>query len=73
VSASRIRVPEPLRATARLARRLGWRLSRSGTGHLRWESPDGAVVFTTSTPGDRRSTLNDRAELRRAGLRTETS
>lgn len=65
------RVPEPLRAAARLARRRRWRLTLTGSGHLRWESPDGTVVVTASTPSDSRSTRNSRAELRRAGLRPE--
>jgi len=69
---ARPRIPEPLRAMAALARKLGWRISLAGSGHLRWQAPDGAVVVTASTPGDRRATLNERARLRRAGLRKES-
>lgn len=63
------RIPEPLRALAQYARHAGWSITHLGSGHLRWRSPDGAVVVTASTPGDRRTALNERARLRRAGLR----
>ena len=69
---SRPRIPEPLRALARAAAARGWQISHLGSGHLRWKSPDGAVVVTASTPGDRRTALNERARLRRAGLREES-
>ncbi len=72
MSTSRVRVPEPLRATARLARRRKWKITLAGSGHLRWHAPDGTVVVTASTPSDHRSTRNSRAALRRAGLRPET-
>ena len=66
---NRPRIPEPLRALARIAVAAGWQITRLGSGHLRWQAPDGAVVVTASTPGDRRTALNERARLRRAGLR----
>lgn len=71
---NRIRVPEPLRSLALSARRSGWILTRTGSGHLRWQPPDGRHVITPSTPrGGRRSIQNARAELRRAGLTEETA
>lgn len=73
MSRSRLRIPEALRSIADLAAELGWTVTRRrGSGHLAWRSPDGAVVFTPSTPSDYRSSKNSRAQLRRAGLR-ETS
>jgi predicted RNA binding protein YcfA (HicA-like mRNA interferase family) len=71
---NRIRVPEPLRSLARSARHAGWILTRTGSGHLRWQHPDGRHVITPSTPhGGNRSIRNARAELKRAGLTEETS
>lgn len=58
-----------LRDWARLAQSLGWKITETGSGHMRWCAPDGTLVFTSSTPGDYRSLMNDRARLRRAGLR----
>jgi hypothetical protein len=71
VSASRLKIPDGLRAMADLARRLEWTITRCGSGHLAWRSPDGTVVFTASTPSDLRGVRNARAKLRRAGLRLE--
>jgi hypothetical protein len=68
VSTSRLKIPEAYRALARTALRLGWTISRHGSGHLRWLSPSGAVITTAGSPSDRRSIRNDRARLRRAGL-----
>ena len=69
---SRPRVPEPLRTLARTARRSGWVIAHTGSGHLRWTSPEGAAVITASTPGGgNRSVRNARARLRRAGLTEE--
>ena len=75
MSASRIRIPESLRPLAALAARLGWVISQAGSGHLRWEAPDGKVVITSATPSCKRGkgSRNDRARLRKAGLRLETS
>jgi hypothetical protein len=69
MSRSRLRIPDALRTMARAAERAGWSIARRGNGHLAWTSPDGATVFTPSTPSDYRSTLNSRAQLRRAGLK----
>lgn len=72
MSATHPRIPEPLRHLARIAREAGWAITRAGSGHLRWQSPAGDVVITSGSPGDRRSALNERSRLRRAGLRLET-
>ena len=68
---TRVRIPEPLRTMAALAYRLQWTVTHTRSGHLRWQAPDGQVVVTASTSGDRRAALNERARLRRAGLREE--
>ncbi len=46
----------------------GWTCERTRNGHVRFTSPKGATVFGPSTPSDRRSLLNVRAQLRREGL-----
>lgn len=40
---------------------------RKKSGHYRVSKPGHPVVFISSTPSDSRSTLNDRALLRRYG------
>jgi hypothetical protein len=63
MSTSRPKIPEGLRALA---------ITRTGSGHLRWQHPDGKHVITPSTPhGGNRSIRNSRAELKRAGLTEE--
>jgi hypothetical protein len=66
------RVPKALRPLAAAAMAQGWRITPTGSGHLRWEPPTGRPVITASTMRDGRSALNIRADLRRAGLRTAT-
>jgi len=61
-------VPSCLRDHARLALSRGWTISITGSGHLRWRSPDGKTVFTPRTPGYGRSAASITAKLRRAGL-----
>jgi predicted RNA binding protein YcfA (HicA-like mRNA interferase family) len=69
VSRNRLRIPDALRSMADLAAKLGWTVTHTRSGHLRWRSPDGVTVFTPSTPSDHRSSKNSRAQLRRAGLK----
>lgn len=58
-----------LREWAEKAARAGWRVTRTRNSHLKWQSPDGKVVFSAGTPGaGRRSLENTRSDLRRAGL-----
>lgn len=53
----------------RKARKAKWTIEHTGSGHLRWISPDGKVVTTPSTPHGGRTTFkNMRLRLRRAGL-----
>ena len=33
--------PEPMRAAAKRARKAGWRIRHTGSGHLKWTSPSG--------------------------------
>ena len=46
----------------------GWTVTRTGGDHYRWQGPCGQLVFSASTPSDRRGLSNLRATLRREGL-----
>ena len=70
---ARIKIPEALRRMAAAAHRQQWTITRTGSGHLRWQPPQGTAVFTPSTPGKGRSVENCIAKLRRAGLTLEAS
>lgn len=70
MSRSNLRIPEPYRKLARTARRLGWRLTTAGNGHLKWQPPSGRPVFTAASPGPG-GVRDDLAKLRRAGLNKE--
>lgn len=64
-----IRVARELRPFVIAAIEQGWTVTKTGGGHLRFQPPKGAPVFTPSTPGGgNRSIDNTRAQLRRAGL-----
>jgi hypothetical protein len=69
MSTARPRIPEPLHAAARAARRARWSITRTRSGHLRWKAPDGTVIVTASTPSCSAGSRNAIARLRRAGLR----
>lgn len=59
-----------LRILANAAQEAGWRWSRTGSGHIRWEHPDvPGPIFTASTPranGSRRARQKLRTALRKA-------
>jgi len=48
-----------------LAQHPRWRLSPTGSGHLKLTDPTGAIVFTGATPSNWHSLKNLRAILRR--------
>lgn len=50
------------------ARAQGWTIEVRRNSHLKWVSPDGKSVFTSSTPSDHRAVKNARRDLRKAGL-----
>jgi predicted RNA binding protein YcfA (HicA-like mRNA interferase family) len=54
----------------KIAREHGWTVEKTGGGHLRFASPDGAsVVYAPQSPhGGNRSVENTKQNLRRAGL-----
>jgi hypothetical protein len=63
------KIPRQLHGHARLALSRGWTISATGSGHLKWQAPDGqTTVFTPRTHSDPRSIPNVVAKLKRAGL-----
>jgi hypothetical protein len=52
---------------SRVARQ-GGQVEHRKAGHIKVTHPSGGIVFLPSTPSDRRSMLNTRAQLRRAGF-----
>lgn len=66
-----VQLPEALRGAGKRARKQGWTITQNRRNpHLRWESPEGTVVWTPSTPnGGKHSRGNSLAQLRAAGLR----
>jgi hypothetical protein len=70
MSRSNLRIPEAYRNWAKAARKAGWTITATPSGHLLWTSPDGARVRTASTPGCHSAATDIvRAKLRRAGLK----
>ncbi len=61
-------VPRMFRPLAQRALAQGWTIEKTSKSHLRWQAPTGEVVFTASTPSDRRVVMNVRSDLRRRGL-----
>jgi hypothetical protein len=59
-----------LRQIAITAAHQGWRVTRTGGGHLRWTSPTGAPVFSGSTLSDHRALRNIEMQLRKHGFVT---
>lgn len=46
----------------------GWRyVGPTRGGHLKFQHENGAIVFASASPSDRRTILNLRADLRRLG------
>jgi len=57
-----------LRELMACAEAQGWVVTRTPGDHYRWRGPAGQLVFSASTPSDRRSIKNLRSYLRREGL-----
>jgi predicted RNA binding protein YcfA (HicA-like mRNA interferase family) len=60
-----------LRQVVRQYAKHGFRVSRTKGGHLRFEGPNGELVFGASTPSDYRSLKNLKAQLDRV-IRSHT-
>ena len=63
-----MKVPREFAPFARQAVLRGWRVEPTKNLHLKWVAPSGAIIFSSSTPSDRRAALNLRSQLRREGL-----
>lgn len=57
-----------VRQVIRAAARQGWAWRYTRGGHLRLESPEGALVFASATPSDKRGLRNTVARMRRHGF-----
>lgn len=65
-----MKIPRDLKAAAERARKAGWTITQTRSGHLAWKPPSGQTVFCPGTPSDHRSIANVISKLRRAGLKT---
>jgi hypothetical protein len=45
----------------------GGQISTTGSGHLRWVTPQGGVVFSSKTTSDRRAIKSHTSQLRKHG------
>lgn len=52
----------------REATRQSWIVVRGKSNHLRWESPNGGIVHTSSTPSDVRAVPNMVKDLQKHGF-----
>jgi hypothetical protein len=58
-----------IRGLIKMAEEAGWRIEQTAADKIKFIPPDGSPpVHTAMTPGDKRSWLNSRSRLRRAGL-----
>jgi predicted RNA binding protein YcfA (HicA-like mRNA interferase family) len=48
------------------ARRRGWLVEHTRSGHMRLRHPNGSQLFCPTTPSDPRTLLNVKADLKRA-------
>jgi predicted RNA binding protein YcfA (HicA-like mRNA interferase family) len=56
-----------IRQLSRQLRHQGWRVTATNGDHLRFEGPEGQLVFGPATPSDHRAIRNLVAKLRREG------
>jgi len=51
-----------------LATQQGWKVEQRSNNHYKLVAPNGKVVFTSSTPSDKRAIENIKRDLRSGGL-----
>lgn len=56
------------RELAKRAVEQGWRVEPTNGKHLRWLSPSGGIVISSSTPSDHRALRNHLSIMRRYGF-----
>jgi predicted RNA binding protein YcfA (HicA-like mRNA interferase family) len=64
-----MKLPRQQRKLAKQAKAQGWEIRRTRGDHLVWVAPNGRKVYSSATPSDHRAVKNQRARLRRAGLK----
>jgi hypothetical protein len=57
-----------LKLLLELASDQGWQIEKRNNNHYKLIAPNGKVVFTSSTPSDRRAIENIKRDLRSGGL-----
>lgn len=57
-----------LTVLVRKAKSQGWTITYTGGGHLKWVSPTGEIVFSSSTPSDTRTLKNTKQQLKMRGF-----
>lgn len=60
------KLKKPLQELAVYAASLGWSVSRTSGGHIRFTKPGCSPIFTSSTPSDPRAVMNARVKIRRS-------
>jgi predicted RNA binding protein YcfA (HicA-like mRNA interferase family) len=60
--------PKELNELIKQAEQQGWNVCRTNGNHMKWVSPLGGVVFTSSTPSDARAMKNIKRDLRVNGF-----
>ena len=50
------------------AEKQGWKVVRVNSGHRKWMSPTGSIVFTSCTPSDNRALFRIKRDLRNNGF-----
>lgn len=64
----RIGTSKELKVIIKQAEQQGWEITVSRSCHLKWRSPEGALVVSGLTPSDWRATNNIISRLKRAGF-----
>jgi hypothetical protein len=62
-----------LKELKRLAELQGWTILRTNGDHLKWISPENAIVFSALTPSDNRAIKNHKSVLKRHGFVVQDS
>jgi hypothetical protein len=51
-----------------IAEKQGWNITQSRSGHIKWLSPTGAIVFSAFSPSDRHAYKNIKKQLIAKGI-----
>lgn len=60
-----MKIPREMRSLVDEYRALGWTIEHTRKHRIRWKSPTGRVVISSSSPSDGRAFKNHEATLRR--------